>query len=367
MKWKKYAWLLLFIYFGKSHSQFVIYSGADSATKLQINAYLDAYFNYTFSKPKDPTLPYLYAAAKHNELGLNLAFVNFSFENSRSRASFTPAIGSFMEMNYAAEPAFWQHVYEGYAGIKPLKKRNWWLDFGVFGSPYTNETAISYDQIIYTRSLGSENSPYYLSGFRSSHKINQKWNFIWYFLNGWQRIRKINDKPALGSSVEFKPNAKWAFSFAAYAGDSRYDSMPNLRTRYFGNINGDYNRDGKVSASFCLTAGNETHLDSMNNAKAGKWGSAALQLKWRFLPKHSVAVKYDMYADPQEIVVKNMTNNSGFQVQSFTLNYSLEIGNNALFRVEGRGFWGKQKMFLLDNGVSTRNNQMLVSSLALKF
>lgn len=358
----KNALLILFFIPG-----FVMPQSVDSVPKkykFSISGYLDAYYGYDFLRPKDDTEPYVYSATKHNELDINVGYVNVFFESERTHASFSPAVGTLIEINYAPEPAFWRHLYECYVGFKPASKSKWWVDAGVFSSPFTNESAISMDHITYTRSLGSENSPYYLSGLRSIHPIAERWQFTWYYLNGWQRIRKINEYPSFATDLQFKPTEKWQLNWTTFVGDSRYDSMPALRNRYFTDVHAVYNMSGKLSASICLTGGLQSGLDSPTLAR---WGSAALQLRYRLNSKHSLAAKYDMYHDPQQTILQNVTGNLPVSIQSITANYSYQFAENALFRMEWRGFKGKENVFFNHENRPVKNAQMLVTSVAVRF
>lgn len=341
---------------------------------IEISGYLDAYYGYDFLRPHDDTEPYVYSSTKHNELDINVGFVNLYFNHPRVHASFTPAIGTFIEINYAPEPSFWRHLYECYGGVKPLQKSNWWLDVGVFTAPFTNESAISMDHLTYTRSLGSENSPYYLSGLRSIHQINRTWKFTGYFLNGWQRIRKINEYPAFASDLEYKPSLKWQLNWTTFLGDSRSKSDSSLRNRYFTDVHAVYNMDGKVSASVCVTAGQQNHVTNGGQQIAEYWNSAALQLRWRFAKQHAVAVKYDQYNDPNGVILPNvvvplMSNpeNRGVNIRSVTLNYTWQFMPKAMFRIEGRALKAAKAAFLDHHDNPVTDAQMVVSSLAFKF
>lgn len=340
--------------------------GVELNKTVKISGYADLYYGYDFLKPKDDTEPYVYSSTKHNELDINMAFIKIEFNSSRSRAVFSPAIGTLMEINYAQEPPFWQHVNECYAGIRPVEKLKWWVDAGVFGAPYTNESVISMDHITYTRSLGSENSPYYVSGMRSIHNVSERWKLTLYYLNGWQRIRKINEQPAFGHDLQYKAGRKWVFNWTGFAGDSRFDSSLHLRQRVFSDIHGVYNMDGKLSASFCLSAGSQNFMDS-GVLKSSQWGSAAFQARWRFSPGHAAALKYDNYLDPHGVILTNITGNKGVVLHSFTANYTREINSNTMFRLEGRYLTGKKPTFLDHRGNAVGSALNVVASVAVRF
>ena len=109
--------------------------------KLSIEGYVDTYYAYNFNKPSSNDQPYFVSMARHNEVNINLAYIDLKYSSSRVRARFVPGFGTYINANYAQEPGSLKNIIEASAGIKLLEKKNIWIDFGVFGSPYTNESA----------------------------------------------------------------------------------------------------------------------------------------------------------------------------------------------------------------------------------
>ncbi|MFN4994923.1 MAG: outer membrane beta-barrel protein, partial [Bacteroidota bacterium] len=136
--------------------------------KLTISGYVDVYYGFDFNQPSSHERAYAVSASKHNELNINLAFMDIRYQGERVRGRFIPGVGTYINSNYSNEQGTLKNLVEAYAGIKLAKNKNIWLDAGVLGSPFTYESAISKDHLIYSRSLASEYSPYYLTGLRLS-------------------------------------------------------------------------------------------------------------------------------------------------------------------------------------------------------
>src|SRR6185312_9110614 len=160
-----------------SPAQIVRFSPAGDSTKaVTLEGYADVYFGFDFAQPKDGIRPYSVSYDKHNEFTLTLAYLRIKYSSSRARAAFTPGFGTYMNANYAAERLTLRNVVEAYVGVKPFKSKNIWLDIGVFGAPYTTESAIAFDQLVYTRSFAAEYSPYYLTGGKITLPLTKKTN-----------------------------------------------------------------------------------------------------------------------------------------------------------------------------------------------
>ncbi len=142
----------------------------DSAAKgkITVGAYMDVYYGFDFNRPSEFERPYCVSSPRHNEININLAYADFKYINDNVRAHFVPGFGNYINSNYAAEKGTLKNIVEANAGVKLSKKKDIWLDVGVLPSPYTNESAISKDHLMYTRSFAPEYVPYFLTGVKLS-------------------------------------------------------------------------------------------------------------------------------------------------------------------------------------------------------
>ena len=148
--------------------------GEDTTRTVSMEGYADVYFGYDFDQPKDANRPYFVSLNRHNEVNISLAYISLKYTTERARATFTPGFGTYMNENYAAERVTLRNIVEANVGVKLSKHKGIWLDVGVLSSPYTTETAVAFDQLLYTRSLAAEYSPYYLTGGRLTVPLSHK-------------------------------------------------------------------------------------------------------------------------------------------------------------------------------------------------
>lgn len=175
---KKIFFLLSLLFPGLGYSQVINTATLDTTDfnfegKVRVEGYLDVYWGYDFTKPADGNRPYFVSMSRHNEITVNLAYIDVKYSSSRLRARFVPGFGSYINANYATEPGTLKNIVEASAGVRMFKDKNIWIDGGVLGSPYTNESAISKDHLAYTRSFAPEYVPYYLSGVKLSSSYRQ--------------------------------------------------------------------------------------------------------------------------------------------------------------------------------------------------
>jgi hypothetical protein len=248
-------------------------SGGVKINKLAIGGYLDAYYGISSEKNGSNTVPYFVNMSRNNELNINLAYVDIRYTDSNFRVRFVPGFGTYMNANYANEQGTLKHIVEGSVGFRLSKKRNIWLDAGVLGSPYTNESAVSKDHLMYTRSIAPEYVPYYLSGVKLSFPLSKKTIAYLYLLNGWQQIIDQNDSKSIGTQVEYRPTDKLLINWNTYIGDERSSITPNYRLRFFSDVYAIFTPNEKWMYTSCVYVGNQ-RVASLNETKNQTWWQA---------------------------------------------------------------------------------------------
>jgi len=333
---------------------------------LTVSGYAEVYYSYDFNKPlNNNKAPFLYSHTRNNEVNLNLAFIKAAYNTDKVRANLSFAAGNYMNANYAAEPGVLKNIFEANAGIKLSKKSELWLDAGIFASHIGFESAISKDCWTLTRSILAENSPYYESGVKLGYTSNNgKWFLSAMYLNGWQRITRVdgNTTPAFGTQVTFKPSDKVTLNSSTFIGNDKPDSIKQMR--YFHNFYGIF----QLSKQLAVTTGFDYGLEQKvkGSSAMNHWYSPVIILRYSPDDKNSIAVRGEYYADPKGVIIATGTED-GFKTFGWSINYDRKIINNAVWRIEYRGFSGKNNYFIKNNNSFGSNDNFLTTSLAISF
>lgn len=339
----------------------------DSAKTNQVDfsAYVEVYYNYDFNKPANNNRPaFFYSHNRHNEFNLNLAFLKVSYNTDKIRANLALAAGTYINANYAAEPGVLKNIFEANAGVKISKKKNLWVDAGIFSSHIGFEGAISKECWTLTRSILAENSPYFESGAKITYTSNNdKWLVSGLLLNGWQRIKKVNGNSALsyGTQLQYKPNSKLLINYSTFIGTDKPDST--RQWRYFHNLYGIFNVTGKFGIIAGFDIGAEQKVKG--SSKMNTWYAPVLILKHTINSKWAFAVRGEYYYDRDEVIVASGTSN-GFQTTGFSFNVDYAPVSKALIRLEARTLKSKDNVFAKGNGF-TNNNIFITASLTISF
>lgn len=329
--------------------------------KVTVEGYIDAYYSYDFNKPANANRLYSVSMNRHNEMTINLAFVDVKYSSSRLRARFVPGFGTYINANYSNEPGVLKNIVEANAGIKLFKNKSIWFDFGVFGSPYTNESAISKDHLAYTRSFAPEYVPYYLSGAKISVPIAKKWNAYFYLINGWQQMQDANAGKSIGTQLEYRPNNNWLLNWNTYIGSETTSINPEFGTRYFTDFFFIYSKE-KWSATGCAYIGLQAR-DNMSNAT---WWQANLIARYNITQKLSATARIEYFDDDDEVQITPTTGVFGFSTYSSSLGLNAKPAENVLFRLEGRSFFSSKDMYER-NGSPAKTSGMITGNLTIWF
>lgn len=332
---------------------------------LSISGYIETYYSFDFANPSDHNRPsFVYSHNRHNEVNLNLGFLKAAYATDKARANLALMSGTYANANLAAEPGVLKNIFEANAGVKISKKKNIWVDAGIFASHIGFESAIGKDCWNLTRSILADNSPYYESGVKVSYTSdNEKWFLSGLILNGWQRIQRVNgnNTPAFGHQLTFKPNSKVTLNSSSFVGSDSPDSTRQMR--YFHNFYGQFQLTEKFGMIFGFDIGAQQKTKNSNDYNT--WYSPVLIMKYAPTEKISIAARGEYYSDANGVIVNTGTPN-GFQTYGYSLNLDYTIMNNVIWRIESRGFTSKDKIFTLNDNPSSQN-YFLTTALAISF
>lgn len=329
------------------------------------SGYLETYYSYDFGNPDNHLRPgFVYSHNKHNELNLNLALVKANYLKDNVRANFALMAGTYPEYNLAAEQDLLKNVFEANVGVKISKTANLWIDAGIMPSHIGFESAIGKDCVNLTRSILADNSPYYEAGVKIGYTSpSEKWYLAAMYLNGWQRIQKIdgNQTPAFGTQVTYKPTSKATLNWSSYVGNEQPDL--DRKWRYFNNFYGQF----KVTEKTSLTAGFDIGAQQSENGSSDYdvWYSPVLIAQYKPTAKVQLSFRGEYYQDKQGVIIATGTKN-GFKTFGISANFDYLIAENIMFRIEARNLNSKDDVFL-KNGNPTNQNTFLTTALAISF
>jgi hypothetical protein len=365
------ALFLLFLVSSASIAQIVNPGISDSYDslengKISIGGLVDTYYGFDFNSPNSKNRDYSVSSSRHNEFNINLTYLDIKYKNNRVRAHLVPGFGTYMNENYANEKGTAKNLVEANVGVKISKKREIWIDAGVLGSPYTNESAISKDHLMYTRSFAAENVPYYLSGIKLSIPINSKINIYGYLINGWQQIQDNNRFLSFGSQLEYRPNKKMLINWDTYVGNESSNYNNNFKIRYFTDVYMVYKPNERWGFTTCAYIGNQEVAQYNARNKNQFWAQGNFTAAFYTKKSTFLSARIEYFTDQQASILQSMNFENKFSASSLSFAYNLNISSHALFRLENRFFYSDRKIFSVNSGYKNSNN-LLIANLTVWF
>lgn len=337
---------------------------------LVIEGYAELYYGFDFNTPSDNNRPgFVVSHNRHNEVNINLAMLRAIYNKDRVRANIGVMAGTYANANLVGEPGVLKNIYEANAGFRLHKRRDLWVDAGIFPSHIGAEGAVSMDYPTLTRSMIAEGSPYYEAGVRLSYtSLNEKFYIALMHLNGWQRIQRRhgNSTPAGGLQITRRPNKNVTFNLSTFVGNDFPDSVK--RMRYFIDMYTTLKFAKKFEFTATIDLGMQETFFSSSPYKYDEWLGTSLIL--RYLPTQHTAwvLREERFYDPYSVIFTPdaATPGPGFNVWAISLGHDRWLTNNLLWRIEGKLYVSEDPVFQRGNALYN-DNYLLTTSLAVRF
>lgn len=340
----------------------------NNASRLSFEGYGEIYYGYDFNTPTNNSLPhFVQSHDRHNEVNINMVLLSAAYNADRVRGKLGIMAGTYPNSAMATEPGVLKNIYEGNAGVRLARKRDLWLDAGIFTSHIGIEGPVSMDCASLTRSLVADGSPYYESGVRLSYEsLNQKWYMALLHLNGWQRIERQNGNstPAGGMQIMYKPNEKTTLNMSTFVGNDEPDSTRKMR--HFVDLYAVVDLSEKWQVTAVLDGGRQQ--SAKNSSSYQIWMGSALILKFSPVKKYALVARGEYFNDAHNIVMQVSTTgltSSGFYVWGYSLGFDCHITDNVLWRAEAKGYTATKPTFVRDNALFN-DSYLLTTSLAVR-
>ena len=280
-------------------------------------AFVDTYYMWDLSKPDKRA--FTTQPVRHDQPAVNLAHLGARFESKYWRSRFALQAGDSVERNATLEPGKEKYIQEAYVGYRLTSKT--WLDGGIYLGHIGMESWISKDNPTYSRSLMLDYVPYYATGLRLDHELNDHSGFQLHLMQGWQIVSETNRAKSAGVQYRYKN-----FIYNNFLGDEKVYPQEPTRFRHYHNF---IYKQGSFTGAFDI--GQEDH---------DTWGAVAGIWKHVLNETQSLAYRLEHYFDPRGANV-----GSRFITQSASLNFDQKIIENVLWRTELRGFLSEEKIY----------------------
>jgi hypothetical protein len=354
-------WLMLLVIAFGGHTCAQDTTAVDTAAILRISGYAEVYYGYDLARPANNERPdFLYNHKRHNEVTANLLLVHADYERDGVRGAVGLMGGTYAQYNLAHEPVMLRHVYEARVGMRLSRRRELWVDAGIFPSHIGFETVIGLDNHTLTRSIVAENSPYYEAGAMLSYHPTDRLMLAALVLNGWQRIQRPTGqtRPAFGTQVRYDDGNGTVLNWSTFAGWVGPDALDVWRV--YNNLYGTYDSD-TFGATLGFDVGVQRAVPSILTQGDGisGWFTVVGVFRQRFAGRWWGIGRIEYFGDDGVVI-------GGRSLAGVALGSDLRINDRAAWRLEARGFGSAAETFRLPDGTPTQLNVAFTTALCLK-
>lgn len=297
--------------------------------KYSIHGGVDTYYQFQ-SKNNSGEIPFYVSSSKNGLPSINLAWLDQSLVYRSLELKASIGIGDYITYNYKPEKL--KFPIETYIKIQPIKSIPLTVTHGVIVAPFSYETAMSKDQVLYIRSLAAENAPYYLYGTKLTYDLTKHYKIHGYLINGWQEIRNYNKKLAGTLQLEYNPSDKTAANLNVYIADESGSLInPFLKHRIFvdASLKHDFSTRWLVQSAFSL--GRQSYVNTNNKAW---WYQGNVLLTRTFKSGFQGSARIEFFNDQSALILQNM-NASKMALLGLTAGFGKRF-ENSLIRFEAR-------------------------------
>ena len=341
-------------------------SGIAFAEPIRViwGGFIDTQYAFDLNQPQGIDRAYTTQPARHNELNVNLAYVEAKLLGEKVRGRLALQLGTSVQSNYASEPqvgsvsggSMSRHLQEGVVGYR--LNELWWIDAGVYFSHIGVENWVSKENWALSRTLISEFSPYYQSGVKLSYEGNEGVSGQLHILNGWQNMSENNSQKALGISGTYAPkNSRFEGTYNNFMGRE-----VEYRWRLFHNVILKWKSSDSLQFSMNYDRGWQQTGDL---SSWQSWHGFAVFARYQAQAGWASTLRLEGYFDPDQVIVSTASDH-GFQVWGGSLNVDQPLTEQVVWRNEIRLLSSKDAIYPSATRL-VKNDSFVLSSLSINF
>ena len=273
---------------------------------LTVEAYIDVYYvgNIGGTIPSSHTYEFQSNSPYINQVRVNMLDLDIQYENRWARATADIRFGDQPQLLAGNETAEWiNYLHELSLGFRIYK--GLWFDCGYLESPVGVESSRPVDNLLSTCTVGSHYEPSTLLGAALSFTTpDEKWEFSGWAGNPFTVPFGKNHHVMFGIDVNCKPTDGLMVSYNNALGNTAPEGASFDRHYFFNNLFARWdpaprwNLIAQADLAFMHSESKVTNL-----VKHGSMASGLIGAKYWLHPKFSVAIRGEMFYDPENILI----------------------------------------------------------------
>ena len=347
-------------------------SADDAKPSITWGGFVDTQYAFDFNAPASGDRAYSTQPARANEFNLNLGFIEANVSSEKLRGRLALQAGTSVQANYSAEPTngavsgsdLSRHVQEARLGYKVSPKT--WIDAGIFFAHVGAETWISRDNIVLTRSLVADYSPYYMSGVKITHSATDSLTLQLLVTNGWQTISENNTDKNIGTGIEYSlKNISFAYN-TLLGNEMSPDLLGTPRPSEFRHYHNFIVRNKNAESLEWVAEFDFGFQKKSIGSGTSDWWGTSLLARYKISDTGKIAFRTEYFDDPDQIVIVTGQPQS-LSAYGGSIGWDQTLESYLMWRTEVRYLQADEKVFPKNTSEISKNNTTVTTSLALSF
>ena len=273
---------------------------------LSVEAYLDVYYvgNIGGTIPTSHTYEFQSNSPYINQVRVNMFDLDIQYENRWARATADIRFGDQPQLLAGNTTAEWiNYIHELSLGFRIYK--GLWFDCGYLESLVGVESTRPVDNLLSTCTVGSYYEPSTLLGAALSFTTpDKKWEFIGWAGNPFTVPFGQNHHVMFGFDINWNPTNDLTVSYNNALGNTAAQGASFNRYYFFNNLFAKWDPAPRWNLiAQADLAFKRTESKVSDSVKGGLMASGLIGAKYWFHPKFSLALRGEMFYDPENILI----------------------------------------------------------------
>ena len=305
---------------------------------------VSTYYSMSINNPPSQEQKFTTQPRRDRTIAVDLAVLTATWQTSHVRIRTAFQAGTWTEANYVGDDYGWRYIREVSAAF--TIDSTWSLDAGISPSNIGHESSINAENMLLSRSLIADFTPYYLASAGATFHPSDDVLAALYVSNGWQKIVDNNRSLSLGSKFEysFAPDSK--ISWNTYWGNDEDDDS-TARHRIHNNFWFDHQLTDRLRMVLMADLG-------LLGRRSGEGMDAAayggIKLGYRLSRLFRIGGRVEYMHDPHNVLVVIA---NPFETFAGSLGLDVFPVDDIMVRFEGRGFVSSEAVHESSSGLRT--------------
>jgi hypothetical protein len=288
------------------------------------SVFVDAYYAFQFSEPRDHTIFLTTAAPRHNEIAINLVALGVEVADLGGPIGrLYLQAGSNGETLWGQDASTLRGQFLTLRTFAPVQQAavGWHfnalhgvnVEGGIFPSYFALESYLPQENWNYLHPFVSDFTPYYFAGIRNQWFLGQDTKMELWLVNGWQTFGQWHETRAGGYQFNVRPSERLSINHSTYVGkDERAD--PHAVRFYADNfVQWQWLKGAPVKSSAVALVG-DLGWEHRSTRQGGLIAGGSLSTRTELDDRWAFCLRGDVFYDRTQAVVTQLPLGSPYQL-----------------------------------------------------